>query len=82
MISGVPSSTSKTWPGLSYASCKPPLSVVSGEVFNVGSYHLNYSLGEVAEKIREQIPEVEIEYKENPDKRNYRASLVSSARSD
>lgn len=52
-----------------------PPSTVSGEIFNVGSYHLNYSLGQVAEKIREQIPEVQIEYKENPDKRNYRVSF-------
>jgi nucleoside-diphosphate-sugar epimerase len=52
-----------------------PISVVSGEIFNVGSYHLNYSLGQVAEKIREHVPAVEIEYKENPDKRNYRVSF-------
>jgi nucleoside-diphosphate-sugar epimerase len=52
-----------------------PISAVSGEVFNVGSYHLNYSLGQVAEKIQEQIPAVEIEYKVNPDKRNYRVSF-------
>lgn len=52
-----------------------PPSTVSGEIFNVGSYHLNYSLGQVAEKIREQIPEVQIEYEENPDKRNYRVSF-------
>jgi len=52
-----------------------PHDSVSGEVFNVGSYKLNYSLGDVAEKIREQIPEVVIEYKENLDKRNYRVSF-------
>jgi hypothetical protein len=52
-----------------------PLSAVSGEVFNVGSYHLNCSLGDVAEKIREQVPDLEIEYKENLDKRNYRVSF-------
>jgi len=49
-----------------------PISAVSGEIFNVGSYHLNYSLGQVAEKIREHVPALEIEYSENPDKRNYR----------
>ena len=52
----------------------PPNSV-SGEVFNVGSYKLNYSLGEVAEKIRQQIPELVVEHKENLDKRNYRVSF-------
>ena len=52
-----------------------PLSTLSGEIFSVGSHDLNYSFGEVAEKIRKQIPEVEIEYKENRDKRNYRVSF-------
>jgi nucleoside-diphosphate-sugar epimerase len=52
-----------------------PLASVSGEIFNAGSYHLNYTLGEVAEKIRERVPAVEIEYRENPDKRNYRVSF-------
>jgi nucleoside-diphosphate-sugar epimerase len=52
-----------------------PLCAVSGEIFNVGSYKLNYALGEVADKIREQLPQLEIEYKENLDKRNYRVSF-------
>lgn len=52
-----------------------PYGMVSGEVFNAGSYGLNYSLGEVAEKIRDQIPELIIEHKENLDKRNYRVSF-------
>ena len=41
----------------------------------MGSYKLNYSLGELAEKIREQIPDLIIEHKQNPDKRNYRVSF-------
>jgi nucleoside-diphosphate-sugar epimerase len=49
--------------------------LVSGEIFNVGSYHLNYSLGGLAEKIQEQIPDLVIEHKENEDKRNYRVSF-------
>jgi nucleoside-diphosphate-sugar epimerase len=52
-----------------------PQSVISGEIFNVGSYKLNYSLGQVAEKIREHIPDVVIEHKANLDKRNYRVSF-------
>ena len=52
-----------------------PHDLVSGEVFNAGSYKLNYSLGDVAEKIREQIPELVIENQENLDKRNYRVSF-------
>jgi nucleoside-diphosphate-sugar epimerase len=49
--------------------------LVSGQIFNVGSYHLNYSLGELAEKIREQVPDLVVEHKENDDKRNYRVSF-------
>jgi len=49
--------------------------LVSGQIFNVGSYHLNYSLGELAEKIREQVPDLVVEHKENEDKRNYRVSF-------
>lgn len=52
-----------------------PISLVGGEVFNVGSYKLNYSLGQVAEKIRDQTPKLEVEYKENLDRRNYRVSF-------
>jgi nucleoside-diphosphate-sugar epimerase len=52
-----------------------PLGAVSGEIFNAGSYHLNYTIGDVAEKIRERVPAVEIEYRESPDKRNYRVSF-------
>lgn len=52
-----------------------PRELVSGETFNVGSYKLNYSLGEIAEKIREQIPNLVVEHRENIDKRNYRVSF-------
>ncbi len=52
-----------------------PAHAVSGEIFNVGSYHLNYTLGEVAEMIRARVPGVEVEYRESPDKRNYRVSF-------
>jgi nucleoside-diphosphate-sugar epimerase len=52
-----------------------PLDVVSGEIFNVGSYRLNYTLTQVAEKIREQIPSAQIEFVNNQDARNYRVSF-------
>jgi nucleoside-diphosphate-sugar epimerase len=52
-----------------------PVGLVSGQIFNVGSYKLNYSLGELADKIREQIPDLVVEHKENDDKRNYRVSF-------
>jgi len=54
---------------------RAPQSTISAEIFNAGSYKLNYSLGELAEKIREQIPGLVIEYKNNSDKRNYRVSF-------
>ena len=52
-----------------------PVESVSGEIFNVGDDHQNFTLAEVAEKIRAQIPEVRIESIENSDRRNYRVSF-------
>lgn len=52
-----------------------PVESVSGEIFNVGDDRLNFTLGEVAEKIRAQIPLTQIEYVENADRRNYRVSF-------
>ncbi len=49
--------------------------VVSGEIFNAGSYGLNYRLSEVAEMISKTIPAVEVEHVENEDRRNYRVSF-------
>lgn len=49
--------------------------VVSGEIFNAGSYGLNHHLSEVAEKISKIIPTVEVERVENDDRRNYRVSF-------
>jgi nucleoside-diphosphate-sugar epimerase len=51
------------------------LDVVSGEIFNAGSYGLNHRLSEVAEKISKVIPTVEVESVENEDRRNYRVSF-------
>lgn len=51
------------------------LDVVSGEIFNAGSYGLNYQLSEVAEKISEIIPAVQVARVENEDRRNYRVSF-------
>ena len=49
--------------------------VVSGEIFNAGSYTLNHRLSEIAEKITKIIPTVEVERVENEDRRNYRVSF-------
>lgn len=54
---------------------RAPGKAVSGEIFNTGSYHLNYTIGEVAEKLRERVPTLEIEYRESSDRRNYRVSF-------
>jgi nucleoside-diphosphate-sugar epimerase len=51
------------------------LDVVSGEIFNAGSFDLNHRLSEVAEIISTQIRTVEIERVDNQDRRNYRVSF-------
>jgi nucleoside-diphosphate-sugar epimerase len=51
------------------------LDVVSGEIFNVGSFELNYRLSEIAEIISAIVPNVEVEHVENQDRRNYRVSF-------
>ena len=52
-----------------------PLGSVSGEIFNVGDDALNFTLGQVAEKIRAIVPQTRVEYVENSDRRNYRVSF-------
>lgn len=51
------------------------LATVSGEIFNAGSFALNYRLSQVAEKIMAAVPQVEIEHVENADRRNYRVAF-------
>ena len=51
------------------------LDMVSGEIFNAGSYGLNHRLSEVAACISSIIPTVEVERVENEDRRNYRVSF-------
>ena len=52
-----------------------PLGLVGGQVFNVGSPRMNYTLTQVAEKIREEFPELRVEHVENADRRDYRVSF-------
>lgn len=52
-----------------------PLESVSGEIFNVGDDRLNFTLAQVADKIRSVIPQTRVEYVENADRRNYRVSF-------
>lgn len=60
-----------------FVACLEPnnTDVVSGEIFNVGSYELNHRLSDVAREISEAIPTVEVERVENEDRRNYRVSF-------
>ena len=57
------------------ASLTANLEVVSGEIFNTGSYDLNYQLSELSEIIGRIVPNVEVERVENNDRRNYRVSF-------
>jgi nucleoside-diphosphate-sugar epimerase len=52
-----------------------PIEAVSGEIFNVGDDRLNFTLAEIAEKIRLQVPNTRVEYVNNADRRNYRVSF-------
>lgn len=52
-----------------------PLEAVSGEIFNIGDDRLNFTLSQVAEKIREQVPGTIVENVHNSDRRNYRVSF-------
>lgn len=52
-----------------------PLESVSGEIFNVGDDRLNFTLSQVAEKIKTRHPLTRVEHVENSDRRNYRVSF-------
>jgi nucleoside-diphosphate-sugar epimerase len=52
-----------------------PLEAVSGEIFNVGDDRLNFTLGQIANKIKSYHPITKVEQVENADRRNYRVSF-------
>jgi len=52
-----------------------PLEAVSGDIFNVGDDRLNFTLTQIADKIRGYVPQTRIEYVTNADRRNYRVSF-------
>jgi nucleoside-diphosphate-sugar epimerase len=56
-----------------------PLSVVSGQTFNVGDSRLNYTLTEIAHKILAAFPKARVQYVESSDRRNYRVSFEKIA---
>jgi nucleoside-diphosphate-sugar epimerase len=51
------------------------LDVISGEIFNAGSYDLNHKLSEIGAIIAKVIPAVDVERVENDDRRNYRVTF-------
>jgi nucleoside-diphosphate-sugar epimerase len=58
-----------------YQVLTAPLDVVSGETYNLGDSRMNFTLGELAEKVLAEFPETRAEYIENSDRRNYRVSF-------
>jgi nucleoside-diphosphate-sugar epimerase len=52
-----------------------PVRIVSGEIFNVGDSHLNHTLQQVAEVIKEVFPDTSVEHVTNSDHRNYRVNF-------
>jgi nucleoside-diphosphate-sugar epimerase len=58
------------------ACLQAPKSRVAYEIFNVGSNDLNSTLGDLAARVKAQVPEAEIVYVENAsDHRNYRVDF-------
>ena len=51
------------------------LDVISGEIFNAGSYDLNHKLSEIGAMIAKVVPAVDVEHVENADRRNYRVTF-------
>lgn len=49
--------------------------VLSGEIYNAGSYGLNHRLSELGEMIAKTVPTVSVERVENEDRRNYRVTF-------
>jgi nucleoside-diphosphate-sugar epimerase len=52
-----------------------PIQKVSGQIFNTGSSFMNFTLRQLADTIQHMEPELEVEYKDNDDNRNYRVSF-------
>lgn len=52
-----------------------PEEVLRGEIFNVGSYAMNMTLGQLSEKVKALVPGTEVEIVESGDRRNYRVSF-------
>lgn len=59
-----------------FRALEAPVEQVKNEIFNVGGEHLNYTLGQVADVIKKQVPDAEIlELGQDGDRRNYRVDF-------
>jgi nucleoside-diphosphate-sugar epimerase len=57
------------------AATNAPREAVGG-TFNIGGQHLNFTIGEIADKVAEQIPAVNVEYQDHiEDRRSYRVAF-------
>jgi nucleoside-diphosphate-sugar epimerase len=52
-----------------------PISVVSGQIYNLGDSRLNYTLSDIGAAICAVFPETQVAHIENADRRNYRVSF-------
>lgn len=64
------------------AALEAPREVVHAQAFNVGRNDQNYRIREIAEIVKETVPNCEISFAEDagPDKRNYRADFTKIGR--
>ncbi len=64
------------------AALEAPAELVRGEAFNVGASTENYQVSELAEIVRETVPDCEVEYagSGDPDPRSYRVDFSKFAR--
>jgi len=64
-----------------FVTClRAPTSLVGYEIFNVGSDQLNTRLGGLAMMIKERIPDVQVDFVENTDHRDYRVNFDKISR--
>jgi len=68
---------SKIWQTHSFFVLKSSPKAISGEIFNVGSNEENYTVREIAEKVKKVIPQAQIEYSKNASKdaRSYKVNF-------
>ncbi len=57
-----------------------PVSIVGGQILNLGDSRMNYTLAQVAENIRQVFPKTRVKDVENSDRRNYRVSFDKTSR--